>query len=204
VKKASLLTRWSRSTRGTLRQLAALAAFVVSLISSFLKPVGFTADESSALLKFVPAIVTVIAGLVFLGGQRRRPSKQNVPWFGITILSLIMSASAFLAYRNSIYTRTCEYDNQRIAIGSLYTPHAEAYAAEKPGISCEQLLNDFTGHAEEIWSRDSINQSRLRLEITYVIGSTLFSFCFLSLGQAIYLQEQFVQGKATKRLTRRG
>ena len=204
MKRASLLNRWSKGTRSSLRQLASLAAFVVSLISSFLKPVGFTADESSALLKFVPAIVIVVAGLVFLGGQRQHFSKHNVPWFGITIISLVLSASAFLAYRNFIYTRTCEYDNQRISIGSQYTPHAEVYAAQNPGISCERLLNDFTGHAEEIWTRDSINQSRLRLEITYVIGSTLFSFCFLSLGQAIYLQEHLGQGKATKRLTRRG
>lgn len=176
--------KWTHNVRKVLGYLASLSAFLVGWISKFMWPIG---EDKKALVYFAPFIAMVIAGVVFLAGQLWRQKKHEKRWIAIAVISLIVSTGMFLGYRHLVSMKTCTYDRQIIIVGSVYTSRGEAYTKQNPGISCETIVYDFAGQVDEIWTKDSINQSRFILEITYVICVALFALCLMSLGQAILL-----------------
>jgi D-alanyl-lipoteichoic acid acyltransferase DltB (MBOAT superfamily) len=181
---------WVGSARKYWAILASAAAFIVSLVGGFLQPVGVTDEERGVLLRFAPVVVTFIIGLVFLAAQKLDRKKHAGWWVAGTLLSLALFVVAFFSYRNYIYTRTCNYDNDRVVIGTSYTPRGTSYVNQHQGITCEKLLEDFAGQADDVWTAESINQSRRMRDYTYVSCVALFAISFLTLGQALYSSER--------------
>ena len=180
------ISNWVGSARKYWAVLASSAAFIVSLVSGFLQPTGVSAEERGVLLRFAPVVVTFVIGLVFLIAQRIDQKKHAAWWVIGTVIAFALFIAAFFAYRNYVYTRTCDYDKERVIIGTSYTPRGTAYVNNHPGITCGGLLEDFAGQAVDVWTTESINESRRFRDITYITCVVLFAVSFLALGQALY------------------
>ena len=74
---------------------------------------------------------------------------------------------------------------EKVVIGSVYTPQGLSYTEKNPKISCDDLVADFPGKPEDIWTRDSINRRRLILAATYVSCLPLFTICLIAVVQAV-------------------
>lgn len=185
-KARSSLKDWSGRTKKYLAILTSLAGFLVSLIGGFVQPVTISDEQRSALLRFTPFLVTIIAGLIFLLAQKWSSRKGATRWFVICAATFVLSVLSLLTYWYSSYDRTCIYDGETRIVGTTYTPKGQSYVSEYPHKTCEELLDDFVGEAEAVWTKASINQSRLILESSYIICICLLAICLLSLGQAVH------------------
>src|ERR1035441_1848740 len=58
-------------------------------------------------------------------------------------------------------------------------------AEKNPNLSLDALLEDFTGRAEDVWTRESINRRRLALAGLYVSCLPWFTVCVVAVVQAI-------------------
>lgn len=80
----------------------------------------------------------------------------------------------------------CQYYGQTVVVGSVYTQQGQYYVGQNPGITCEGLLEDFVGKAEDVWTKESITRCLFLLAGTYLSCVPLFGFCVMSLVQALY------------------
>ena len=62
----------------------------------------------------------------------------------------------------------------------------------------DELVNDFTGHTEEIWTRQSIDRRRLVLAAMYVSCLPLFTICLIAVVQAMQSSERIARRKTKK------
>jgi len=190
-----LLSQWTTTLRKNWVKLASTASFIVAIVGAFIKPFGTSGEESRMLLRFAPVTVTFVVGVVFLFARRLTSSKFENLWFAAAVINLALLVTAFFVYTSYIYTRTCEFDNNRVIIGTRYTPHTLKYLETNQGISCTKLLDNFAGQADDIWTAESINESRRFRDLSYFSVITVFALAFLTLGQALSIA-------ATKRRSR--
>jgi hypothetical protein len=136
-----------------------------------------------------------LAGLIFLVVQKWN-RKEHVPrWAILAFVFLIISVLSYFGYQHFLDTRTCNYDEQSVVIGTTLTPQAQEDIKETPNPSCETLLQDFAGKADDVWTRDSINGSRYLLAATYITCLPLFMICIISLVQALSCATQGQAGQ---------
>jgi hypothetical protein len=57
-----------------------------------------------------------------------------------------------------------------------YTPHSRDYVKENLAATYQSLLEDFAGKADDIWTKESINNSRYIFAGTYIGVLPLFRF----------------------------
>jgi hypothetical protein len=176
---ASLKSNWTSIAQG--------AVFIATALTSVIKPLsifnpvsGVTKVRGLAIF-----VVTILTGLFFYLNSKWGRKKDAKRWAIITLVSLVLSIVSFLAFQHLGDTRTCRHDEEIYIIGTELTPQGARYSSTMPGISCQQLLMDFTGKAEDIWTESSISQSRLLLSLSYLVCFSLASVCLLSLLQVI-------------------
>jgi len=181
----SRLAEWATLAKKRIAILASLAAFVLSIIGGFVQPIADSSERRGALLSLSPFLVTVLAGLIFFASQHWGHKAQSKKWFLICITSLILSIGSLLAYGYLIYDRTCVYDTQRRIVGTVLTSKGHSYVTQNPNKTCDEILADFVGEVEAVWTKESINRSILALESSYITCISLFGICLLALGQAV-------------------
>ena len=138
----------------------------------------------------VPAnFVAVLVGLIFLVVQRWKTKRHVSRWAIFAAMFLVLSVLSFFAYQHLLDTRTCRYARTSVVIGTRYTIRAETYIGENPTSTCASLLEDFAGQVEDIWTKDSINNSRYILAGVYILNLPLFTVCIISLVQALYCSQ---------------
>jgi hypothetical protein len=188
--RQSALSQWSTMLRKHWLKLTSTAGFIIAIVGGFIKPVGTSDEESNVLIRFTPVAVALVVGIVYLLARRLGPNKYRNFWFAATILNVVLFVTGFFVYRNYVYTRTCEFDNDRVLIGTSYTSHTIKYLSTNQGISCSKLLDNFGGKSEDIWTAESINESRRFRDFSYFSGVTLFALSFLTLGQALAVDSE--------------
>lgn len=181
----SLLSQWTTTLRKHWVTLSSTAGFIVAIVGGFIEPVGTSDEERRLLQRFAPVAVALLVGIVFLVARRLSSSKFQMLWVAATIINVVLFVTAFFFYTNYVYTRTCEFDNNRMLIGTRYTPHTIKYLEANQGISCARLLDNFAGRPDDIWTAESINESRRFRDRSYFSVITLFALAFLTLGQAL-------------------
>lgn len=179
--------------------LTSIAGLIISVVGGFIQPVTTSDEGRSALLRFTPFLITVLAGLLFFLSQKWSRKRQAYRWFFICAASFVLSILTISAYWYLVYDRTCLNNGQRKIVGTTYTPKGQSYTSEHPNKTCEELLDDFIGEVEAIWTKESINRSRLALESSYIICISLLSICLLALGQALYSVDASVRNRAAGR-----
>lgn len=167
--------------------------WVSGIVGSFLlpPPIGVLKDEHKLWLRFAQFVIAILVGLLFIT-KRKWNKKQHVKWWWIiSAAALLLSVISFTGYQYLLYSWTCNYNKQRIVIGSEYTPQGVYYVKQNPqGITCDELVADFAGKVEEIWTKKSINRSRLILAGTYMSCMPLFTVCLMAVLHAIHVSEQ--------------
>jgi hypothetical protein len=182
---------WFESVKKGWALLAEIAVFIFGVLSSFLlPPPGWVSAGGGGAVpvRLAQFVVTVLVGLIFLLVQKWNRKKHVLRWALITIGFLIVSLGAFFGYQYLLDRRTCEYARSSVVIGTRYTDHAQAYVRQNPNSTCSDLLEDFAGKAADIWTPDSINNSRYILALTYILTIPLFTTCIISVVQAVYCQ----------------
>lgn len=182
---------WFENIKKTWGLVTQLAVFIFGVIGSFLlPPPGWVSSGGdTTVVRLTQFVVTVLVGLILLLVRKWSKKKHVRRWVVLTVVSLAVSISTFFAYQYLLDTRTCQYADQTIVIGTSYTQHAASYVGENANSTCASLLEDFAGKAEDIWTRDSINTSRYILAGTYVLNLPLFTICIIGVVQALYCSQ---------------
>jgi hypothetical protein len=181
---------WLKGTKRSWGLLAEVAVFIFGVVGGFVfPPPGWASADDKTLVRLGQFIVAVLAGLIFLVVQRWNRKKHVRRWAALAGAFLVLSVLAFFAYQHLLDTRTCLYARKQLVIGTQYTIHAETYARDNPNSTCTSLLEDFAGQAEDIWTKDSINNSRYILAGVYILTLPMFTVCIISVVQALYCSQ---------------
>ena len=178
---------WLSNIKNTWGQVAQVAVFVLAVLGGFLvSPPGWvTAEGNKTIIRLAHFIVTVLVGLIFLLVQTWNKKKHVRRWIFLTLGCLVGSIVAFFAYQHFLDSRTCQYAQRTVVIGTRYTPHTVAYLNDNPNSTCTTLLGDFGGQVADVWTKDSIDQARYVLAGFYILNLPLFTLCIISLVQAL-------------------
>jgi hypothetical protein len=178
---------WFENTKKSYGLLAEFATFIIGVIGSFLlPPPGWVSSSGDkVLVRLAQFVVIIIAGLIFLLVKKWSRKKHVVRWVAITLVSLVLALAAYFGYQHLLDTRTCEYDNHQVVIGTEYTEHGLNYLAKNPNSTCKSLLEDHTGAAEDVWTKKAIDRSRYILAGSYILNLPLFMLCLIAVIQAL-------------------
>ncbi len=180
---------WPKKLKGSWALLSQVAVWVVGIIGGFVlpPPIGLSREDEKIWQRLGVFVVTVLVGLLFIAARRWNKSRHFRGWAIAAGVWLLLAVVAFLGYQALLSSRTCAYGSQRLVIGNVYTPQGRAYAQKNSGISCHDLLEDFAGKADDIWTTDSINSSRMTMAEIYITCLPLFAICLMSILQAVSL-----------------
>lgn len=179
--------KWVQGTRKSWVVLAQAGLWIGGILGGFLlpPPVGVNAAEEKVWLRLGQFIIAVVLGLVFFAARRWSQPRHALWWGAGALVFLAIAVGAFFRYQQLTLAWTGLYDEQKVVIGSVYTAQGLSYTQQNPKISCDELINDFGGLTENIWTRESINRHRLILAATYVSCLPLFTICLIAVVQAI-------------------
>jgi hypothetical protein len=182
---------WGAILKKRWASISQIAIWLGTLIGGFMLPpaIGLTKEDNDVWRKFGAFILTLTVGLLFLASRRWKSKPYRAKWTVAAIGFLVLAAVSFVEYQWLSDERTCLYLGKKVVIGTQYTAHGLDYVQGNPGISCTNLLEDFAGKADDVWTTKSINRSRILLGTTYVVALPLFSICVLALLQAISIAE---------------
>ena len=189
---------WLQQTRKNWIVLTQAALWLGGILGGFLlpPPVGVSASDEKIWLRLGQFIVAVVLGLVFFAARRWNQPRHATRWGGVAVFFLAVAVTTFFRYQQLTLNWTAEYVGDKVVIGSVYTPQGSSYRQKNPNISTADLVFDFAGRTEEIWTRESIHRRRLILAATYVSCLPLFTICLIAVVQAI----QCGGGKKKRRL----
>lgn len=181
------LKKWLQQSRKSWLVLAQGALWVGGILGGFLlpPPVGVSAGDEKVWLRLGQFIVGVVLGLVFFAARRWNQPRHALKWCGVALLFLVFAVAAFFRYQQLTLAWTGIYEGDKVVVGSAYTPQGLAYTTANPKVSLDELISDFTGVTENIWTRESINRRRLLLASTYVSCLPLFTICLIAVVQAV-------------------
>jgi hypothetical protein len=167
--------------------LAQGGLWIGGILGGFLlsPPVGVSAADEKIWLRLGQFIIAVVLGLVFFAARRWSQPRHALWWGATALVFLAIAVGAFFRYQHLTLAWTGLYDEQKVVIGSVYTAQGLSYTEKNPKISCDELISDFKGLTQNIWTRESINRRRLILAATYVSCLPLFTICLIAVVQAI-------------------
>ena len=163
------------------------ALWLGGILGGFLlpPPVGVAASEDKMWLRLGQFIIVIILGLIFFAAQRWTQPRHAFKWCMAALAFLVLAVAAFFRYQQLTIAWTENYNGDKVVTGSVYTEPAQNLLKENPRMSRNDLLVNFAGETENIWTRESINNRRLILAATYIICLPLFTICLLTVLQAI-------------------
>jgi len=168
--------------------LAGVAAWILSLVGTFLQPPFVTSgpDEQNPWANLARFVVTGLIGLMVIPLLRYRSKGDTDLWRRNAFIALFGGIVAIGLYFYSYDSWTCKCFGQAIVIGSDYTSHGQEYAAKHPNKSCSDLLEDHQCKAEDVWTKDSIRRYYQILGWTYITTIWLLTIFVIACLQAVY------------------
>lgn len=188
----SELEKWLQQSRKSWLGLAQGTLWLCGIFGGFLlpPPVGILASDEKVWLRLGQFIVGVLLGLVFLATRQWKQPRHSLKWGATALLFLVFAVAVFFLYQQLTLAWTGIYEQERVVVGSVFTPQGRNRAKETPAISRDELIFEFSGVTENIWTRESINRRRLGLAATYESCLPLFTICLLAVVQAIQCASQ--------------
>ncbi len=203
MKSGSENRRWLQQARKSWLVLMQGVLWVGGVLGGFLlpPPVGVSADDEKTWLRLGQFIVAVVLGLEILAARRWNQPRHSFRWGAVALLALVIGVAAFFRYQQLTLAWTANYAGDRVVMGAEFTKQGRAYMEANQKISMDELIFNFAGKTEEIWTRDSIDRRRLVLAATYVSCLPLFTICLIALVQAMQSSERISRRSAKNRAT---
>lgn len=132
------------------------------------------------IAKYWAGLASVIAGasflVVLLFSRTQRGQKHLRHLLRLVLLFLCVGLVLAIAYYVAYTNFTANYAGFRRVVGTEYTSHGAQYHDQHPEYDSEQLLFDFGGRADEVWTSRSLARGRLLLGFLYsaTIGCVAF------------------------------
>lgn len=165
-------------------RLAQNATWILGVIGSFVLPLPFM--EAGGWLKFTKFLVAVLVGLMLVLTEKWKAKKHTWVWFWVTLGLLVCATGAFITYQLALDQWAVRYNAKQTVIGSEATMAADARQwQEEHHETLEQLIMDYAGATEKIWSRDELRLRRFQIAALYVGSAALFSVMLISLLQSL-------------------
>ena len=185
------ISQWLSKTGRLWTVLAQGVVWIVAIISGFLlpPPIGTSEKDERVLPALAAFIIAVLIGLMFIAGQRWNKKKHSVWWGCTSATLLVLAIASLLTYQSLSSSRTCKYNNRLVVIGTEYTEQALRYMGNQSDHSCEYLLDSAAGKTDDIWTKESIDRTRIHLAISYICCIPLFALCIIALVQSIFIHE---------------
>lgn len=185
------LHSWLTQTRRLWDTAAKSVTWITGIIGPFLlpPPIGASHEEKTIWLQLTVFIVTVLVLLMFVAGQKLNKKHHIRWWGGLSAILLILAIISFVGYQYLSSVRTCKYNNEIVVIGTSYTEQAIHFMSSHKDHSCEYLLDSAAGKAGDIWTKESIDRTRIHLALTYLSCVPLFTLCIIGVIQAVYISE---------------
>ena len=169
---------WALLAQSTVWISAVLAGFLLP------PPVG-TLDEGKVWVRFAQFIITILIGIVLLLALRWNRKADVLRWAVSALVCLVLAIGCFFAYQIYAARWTVPYNGQRVVIGGQFSQIGREYQQSNPNLTFEDLVLNYAGKVEKIWTRESLQQRRIILAGMYVLAMPLFTVCMMSLLQAI-------------------
>ncbi len=199
MQEAPNTSQWLSRTGRLWVVLAQGAAWILATIGGFLLPPLTTEEDQRMWPRLAAFIIAVLFGLMFLAGQRWNKRKHLVAWGAASAGLLVLAIASLLAYQLLSFSRTCKYDDKLVVIGTEYTQLALRFMEKQPDHSCEFLLNSAAGKVDDVWTKESIDRSRIQLAASYICCVPLFALCLMAVVQSIYVYETSKNPRPTNR-----
>jgi hypothetical protein len=147
-----------------------VAAWLAALVASLLLPPpiearAYASDTTSHLARF---LVAALLGLVLVPGRLFRSKRHAWSWWALGIGSLIVMLAIVLVYQGESRRWVCGTGDRYFLMGDELTPKARTYTAESGESDCGRLLADFGFESSALWTKQSIDRVRGRLEGLYL------------------------------------
>ena len=200
MKSGSENSRWLQTTRKSWTLLAQGALWVGGILGGFLlpPPAGVSAADEKIWLRLGQFIVAVVLGLEILAARRWNQPRHSLRWGAVALVALVIGIGAFFRYQQLTLAWTADYAGDKVVTGSELTRQGRAYTEANPKISTDELVSDFSGKAEQIWTHQSIDSRRLVLAATYVSCLPLFTICLIAVVQAMQSSEHIIGRRSKK------
>lgn len=180
------LTELSRRWRGLLVSLAIVAA---AAAAALIKPAVLTGTQPALFAAFLSATLTATFLVPLLITRHRLRASIAL----VSAAVLVALGAAAYVYGNSIQGRcVVQYNGRSVLIGTVLTKDVGAlFRSAHPEDTDADLLDNASGDAATVWTRESIEWCRSRIASTYFLW---IPFLIASIGGAAL-------GTAARRLT---
>jgi hypothetical protein len=166
VKDKSLDSALSHAKQNWLR-LAQFAAFALLSIPFLWPPPTAAADTGTA--KATAALIsTAVIAILIVAGVRWSTARHWLAWAMTVVILLLAAAVVFMFYDRAVRRFTCEYNHRRVLIGDRLTEQATQHTRALRMTSCSELIEEFAGNVEDIWTLDSRIHASTVLSSLYV------------------------------------
>lgn len=169
-------------------QLVQAASAVSITITGFIKPPTYfdtvaTISETKRLAVFV---VAVLIAIFFYLAHKWALRKHAKGWVLTTFALLLALVVSELVFRELRANCICYYDQKPLLTGTELTTVGRNDLEKRAGIAtCEDLLMDFQGRANLIWTSTSINTCRRSMTTAYWFTFSIAGLTVLSTLQIV-------------------
>ena len=175
-----LAENWNRWTHQAVLWLLAAGAFLLPV------PVGMSEPDQRPILIVVRLAVAALVGLMLLPLKLWSHRRHLRIWGAVTVLFSLLSIVSLVSYAQLKQSWTVGYAGRQIVVGSVLTPHAASYHEANPGFTAAELLEDAVGDPQKVWTRESMEPRRLKLNALYLSCIPTFAIAVLALIQSLY------------------
>jgi hypothetical protein len=170
--------------------------WIMVLLGSFiLEPPHWIPQEQKVWFHLSHFTVSALIGLMFIPMTRWSLRRHTWWWWLVAVLFLVSGILFLFNYQDLRVDWTRSYDKKRVVIGSTYTDDAighreRVFTAQSRYPSDEELIMDYAGDINSIWSPDETRRRNLVLAGFYLATISLFALGIMALVQALACNTQ--------------
>jgi hypothetical protein len=171
---------WNRWIHRAIWWLLAAGAFLLPV------PVGMAEPNQRPILIVVRLAIAALLGLMSLPLKLLSQRRHLWIWGSVASLFSLLSIVSLVSYEQLKQSWTVSYAGQRVLAGTTLTPDAANYHQANPHLTAAELLEDTAGDPHKVWTQESIEPRRLRLNALYFSCIPTFAIAVLALVQSLY------------------
>ena len=171
---------WNRWIHRTIWCLLAAGAFLLPA------PVGMAEPNQRPILVVVRLAIVALIGLMSLPLKLWSQRRHLPIWGAIATVFSVLSIMSLVSYEQLKQSWTVSYAGKRLVAGTTLTPDAANYHQAHPHYTAAELLEDAAGDPQKVWTTESTEPRRLRLNALYLSCIPTFAIAVLALVQSLY------------------